>query len=250
MVTIAETIDPYPHKFNLPISEVDLDCNSYERPSINSRGSESPFAPNHNCVGEMTKASAPILPDITPIDLVGGSVGSLGTFIHYPINMGIQPNVTRPLGSVVFAEYHDLIRRQYVPSFDTSSIWAFCLASHSVMTWMRMRADTTPTSMLPSTSGGGMHWYTMSKQSGTEWRRGALVHNEQTVRAPPRHPCCRRRATRVGDTEPWHACAASSVRARQMLLAMSQDAVSLKTRGFLTNSMTWRAIYTARHVVG
>jgi hypothetical protein len=33
------------YKINLPISEVNLHCNLDERPSINSRGSKSPFAP-------------------------------------------------------------------------------------------------------------------------------------------------------------------------------------------------------------
>jgi hypothetical protein len=43
LVTIAELIDPRPYKIDLPISEVDLHCNLYERPCINSSRSKSPY---------------------------------------------------------------------------------------------------------------------------------------------------------------------------------------------------------------
>jgi hypothetical protein len=48
----AESIDPRPYRINLPIFEVDLHCNLYQRLSItNSRQSESPLDPPHqNCV--------------------------------------------------------------------------------------------------------------------------------------------------------------------------------------------------------
>jgi hypothetical protein len=45
LVRIVESIDPRPYKIDLSISEVDLDCNLFERPSMNSSKSKSPFDP-------------------------------------------------------------------------------------------------------------------------------------------------------------------------------------------------------------
>ena len=45
MFTIVELIDHRVYKINLPISEVDLHCTLYERPSTYSRQSKSPFVP-------------------------------------------------------------------------------------------------------------------------------------------------------------------------------------------------------------
>ena len=59
-LAIAELIDPRPYKINLPISEVDLQCDLYERVSINSRGSTSKrfhipmFPPHQNSVDCIT----------------------------------------------------------------------------------------------------------------------------------------------------------------------------------------------------
>jgi len=45
LVTVVELIDPRPHILSLPCTQTDLHFNLYERPSIDSRNSESPFDP-------------------------------------------------------------------------------------------------------------------------------------------------------------------------------------------------------------